>query len=1042
MFEPKRLLGILEIGVQTMNFGKFSVSNSVFLNILMVTVFVLGAVALVQLPKEAMSDISYNFGIIMIYYPGVSASDIEKSVTSKIEDEISDVKKLKRTISLTQEGLTYLMVEFDDGISDDEFRVRFSDMQKKVTQIQFPDGVLDPYITEVSMSEFMPVIQLNIAGDSLSEEYMNTVARAIRDDLLSIRNVSKVQIVGGRDREVEISINREVTEAIGINVLEIVNAVQKRHISVPAGVLKTAAENYFVRTEGEIGDRKDFGEIIIRQRGTSNIKIRDVATINSGLAKSNYDMRYNGGDVISFSISKTAQGNSLDVVKAVKEKIKEYEKKNKNIKFFFSSDTTIQILDTLKVLGNNAVGGVMLLFLIMFLFLGWRNALVSCIEIPLTMAAVFWAMRLYGETLNGNTMFALVLVFGMLVDHSIVILESMYRHVQNGKDKVSAAVEGANEVAAPVISATLTTAAVLLPLVLLPGIMGKFMRPIPVLISLSLIISTIFALIFIPMHFAEFGANANKEPNWFVKIRGVFRKIITACYEHRIKALLSTLLFMIIVLAASSPFLKAQLFDAEMLSYFNIDIELVRGSSREKTNKIVEQIEKRILPLVGNGEIAGISASVGFQETDNAWNTRDNIAQIKVLTVERSQGRKRGIPEIMKDVEKLCKGIAGAEKIELQTITAGPPVEKPILVRIIGDDFGEMVQVSDRIQRKLSLYKNLYNISDDFERISPELVVKVNERAAAQYGLSVAEIGNFLRLGIEGIKIATWFDNNEEVDVVVRFDDASKSSIEQIQTLKIPTAHGTFVPFSAVAQLVPGNGIAVINRTDKKRTISVTADAYDKADAARINKEVAEWYNEEEAKNYPTTKISLEGEFAEYSNVLNGLIPLFFFGMFLLYLILGTQFKSYLQPFLMFFAIPLAGVGVVLYLAVSGTPVSIVVLFAIVALAGIAVNDSIVLISYINYLRKTGLDTPQAVVEGAVTRLRPIILTTVSTMGGLVPMAVGIGGKSLTWMPMASIIIFGLIFSTIGTLMIIPCVYGVFDDIAKKFGVKMRLEGE
>jgi multidrug efflux pump subunit AcrB len=546
------------------------------------------------------------------------------------------------------------------------------------------------------------------------------------------------------------------------------------------------------------------------------------------------------------------------------------------------------------------------------------------------------------------------------------------------------------------------------------------------------------------MHFAEFGANANKEPQWFVKLREFYRKIITVCYAHKIKVLLSALLFMIIVLVGSSPFIKAQLFDSEMLSYFTIDIEMVRGSSREKTNKIVEQLEKRILPLVGNGEIAGVSASVGFQETNTQWNSRDNIAQINVLVNERSEGRKRGIPEIMKDVENLCKGIPGAEKIEFHTIAGGPPVEKPIMVQIIGDDFGEMVEVSDKIQRKLSAYKDLYSISDDFERISPELVVKINEQAAAQYGLSIAEIGSFLRMGIEGVKIATWFDSNDEVDVVVRFDDASKSSIEQIKTLKIPTMFGTFVPFSAVAQLVPNNGIAQINRTDRKRTIKITADSYNKAGAAQINKDIAEWYNKEVAKNYPTTKISLEGEFAEYSNMLNGLIPLFFFGMFLLYLILGTQFKSYLQPFLMFFSVPLAGIGVVLYLAISGTPVSIVVLFAIAALAGIATNDAIVLISYINHLRKSGEceNTTQAVIEGVLTRLRPIILTTVSTMAGLIPMAVGIGGRSLTWMPMASIIIFGLIFSTIGSILIIPCVYGVMDDIANKLGMKMRLEGE
>ncbi|MCL1948007.1 MAG: efflux RND transporter permease subunit [Chitinivibrionia bacterium] len=1027
-----------------MNIGKFSVNNSVFLNILMVTMLTLGTIVMFQMPKEAMSDVTYSWGMVMVYYPGVSASDVEKSVTAKIENEIADIKKLKKIISIAQDGFTYILIEFDDGISDAEFRIRFSDLQKKVSNIKLPEGIVEPLVLEASLSEFMPVIQLNITGDStVLQEDINAVARAIKDDFLSIRDVSKVEIVGGRDREVEIAVNRERAEAMGINVAEIISAIQNKHISIPAGVLKTLGENYYVRTQGEVFDRRDFGDIIVRQRGGSNVKVRDVATISDGLAKSNYDMRYNGGNVVALPISKSAQGNSIDVIKEVKEKIKGYEQRNKNLKFFWSGDTTIQIRDTLKTLSNNAIGGMILLFLIMLLFLGWRNALISTIEIPLTFAAVFVVMKLYGETLNGNSMFALVLVLGLIVDHSIVIMENMYRYLQKGKDKITAAIDGTNEVAIPVISATLTTIAVFLPLILLPGMMGKFMRPIPLLISVALLISTIFAMIFIPMHFAEMGNKTTKEQEWFVKFREFFRKIAIVCYRHKIKTLLFTLFFIIIIPLIAASHIKAELFGGEFQSQFSIDIELVRGSSREKTNKVVEEFEKKISPLIGNGEITGISTSVGYMVTDKEWLTRDNIAQINILLAEKSEGRTRNIPEIIKDIEKLCKGIAGAEKVVFRSIATGLPVEKPVFIRLLGDNLAEMADLSDNIQRKLSSYKNLYNISDDFERTSPELIVKINEYAAAQYGLSVAQIGNFLRIGIDGVKVATWFDENAEVDVVVRFDDASKSSIEQIQTLKIPTPHGTFVPFSAVAELVANNGISKINRSDRKRAIEISADTYDKVEAARVNKEILEWFENSMAKNYPTTKISLEGEFTQFNNLLKDIIPLFCFGLFLLYLILGSQFKSYLQPFLMIFSIPLAAIGVILFLAVSGTPVSIIVMYAFIALAGIATNDSIVLISYINRLRRfDGLRTTEAVIEGVVTRLRPIILTTVSTMGGLAPLSLGLGGKSDMWAPMASTIIFGLIFSTLGTLFIIPCVYGVMDDVSKKFNRKMRLEGE
>ena len=1028
-----------------MNFGKFSVNNGVFLNILMITILILGTITLFQMPKEAMNDISYPFGIVMVFYPGVAVEDVEKTITARIENEISDIRRLRRIISATQEGFAYLMIEFDGDISESELQTRMNELQNRVNRISLPDGALEPFVSQMVLSEFLPVIQLNIAGDeTVSDEEINEIARAIRTDLMNIRDVSKVDIVGGRDREIEIALNRERAEAIGVSAFEIMNAVQNRHVTIPAGALKTINETFFVRTQGEVSDRQDFGNIIIRQQENgSTLRVRDVAEISGGLANAIYNMRFNGNDVISLPISKTPQGNSINVVNAVKERIKHFEEANPNLSFFWSGDSTIQIQDILRSLANNAWGGLVLLFLVMLLFLGWRNATISCVEIPLTFAAVFIVMSLYGESLNGNSMFALVLVLGLVVDHAIVIMENMYRHLQLGKDKKTAAIDGTNEVAVPVIAATLTTIAVFLPLMLLPGIMGKFMRPIPVLISVALAVSTLFALMFIPIHFAEFGKKSSREQRWFVKLREFFRRAATFCYMRKIRTLLVVFAFVILIPIVSAPFINVQFFAQEFMSQFMIDIEMARGTNRERTNAVVEEFEKRLLPLIGNGEIAGVSASVGYQMTDTEWITRDNVAQINVLLTERSEGRTRDIPAIKREIENLTRGIPGAETVRFYAHASGPPVEKPILIQIMGENLSEMAEVSERFQRRLAAYPALYNISDNFERNSPELIVKVNERAAAQFGLTVAQIGTFLRIGIEGVKIATWFDNNDEVDVVLRFAEGSMSSVEQLQMLRIPTPDGRFIPFSAVAQLVESNGISQINRIDRKRTIKLTADTEDKAIIPQINREIVEWFNREIAPNHPTIQISLEGEWAEMMNFMNDLIPLFFFGMFLLYMILGTQFKSYIQPFLMIFSIPLAVVGVILFLAISGTPVSVIVMYAFIALAGIATNDSIVLISYINRLRRIeGYSTTEAVIEGVVVRLRPIILTTVSTIGGLLPLALGFGGRSDVWAPMASTIIFGLIFSTLGTLLVIPCIYGVIDDVGRKFGRKMQLAGE
>jgi multidrug efflux pump subunit AcrB len=568
------------------------------------------------------------------------------------------------------------------------------------------------------------------------------------------------------------------------------------------------------------------------------------------------------------------------------------------------------------------------------------------------------------------------------------------------------------------------------------------MRIIPTVACLALVASTFEAMIFLPSHFADWGGAVKGENEGPIgRLRGVFKEGITLLLRHRLKTLLVTLLLFIAAVVMLGQ-IKQDLFAEEEWSQFYIDITLPTGTPREVTNDVTAKFEEELLPLIGSGEIVSLSTTVGFLMSQEDWITQSNVAQITVDVSERKEGRERPIRLIMEEFKKITDAIPGAESVNYRMINTGPPVDNDISFRITGDNYSDMASIAADYRTMLEEYPELYNIEDNFKASVPELGIVISEERAAELGLSVAQAGMYIRSCFEGVKATTFFDEDEEIDVIVKLAAEYRESINDILQMKFPTPDGRLIPFSTICTLSRGSGISKVLRTDRKREITVTADATDKGNLKAINERVEQMFTERYEKAYPEISLKMGGMFQEFNVVLLDILQLFWIGIFLIYVILGAQFKSFIQPVIILATVPIAFVGCIFFLFVSGTPISVIVLFAVVALAGISVNDSIVLISFINGLRRKGMTSSAAIIEGAVTRLRPIILTSVTTIGGLIPMAVGLGGYSDTWGPMASTIIFGIFFSTLGTLIVIPCLYSYVADISKKFGAEMKLEGE
>jgi multidrug efflux pump subunit AcrB len=1018
--------------------GKFSVDNSVLVNILMVTLLVLGAFSVTRLPREQFAEVPFFWANIVVPYSGASAEDVEKSVTIKIENAFQGLKKVKQISSVSQEGLALVRVEFEDGISNSEFARLFQEVQTRVGNVDLPEGTLDPDIDDFSSSDFLPVIEVVVSG-SAEFSLLDRTARLLRERLLTVEGVSGIDLVGARDTRIAVSARQERLESLGISLDELVTAVRRRSVDVPGGTLQGMSREYLLRTLGELEEIREFERLIVRSSSSSSssseagggvVRLGEVAEVREEYDPDAVQVRFNGKQAVLLRIEKVTRGNSFAVIDGVKKEIDGFSATlPEGLELTLFNDSTVQIRDSLSVLITNALLGFLLLVVLLYLFIGFRNAFMTALGIPVAFAITFIVLELSGETLNGNSLFALVLVLGLIVDHAIVIVENSYRLRQDGLSRREAAIRGADEVVVPVIAATLTTVAAFLPLMILPGILGKFLRVIPLVVAIALLASTGEAILFLPAHFAEWSSPVlkSRQALSFRRFRARFEVWIAALYRRRLLTVGVMFLLMLVSFFLVTR-LQQDLFSGEDRTLFYIDIEMAPGTSQERTNQVVRRFEELILSQISTGEISAVNAAVGFSSGSDQNRLEANVAQIIVDVAEPGEGLERPLEAVMNDIKQLCDAIPGPESVLYRKEQGGPPVDPPISFRLFGDNYQDMIRIAADLKQRLASYPELFNIQDNLESGKPELRVRVDQERAARYGLSTAYVGAYLRARTAGVTAATIFRENEELDVLVRFDTPEELSVESLLRMKIPTPDGRQIPFSSLADLEEGRSIAAVKRVEGKREVTVTAEAYAKDNIRAINAEFERLYAEQYQPLYPGISFTARGEFAEFSNLLIQILRLFLVGVFLIYLILGTQFKSYIQPILIMFSVPFAFVGVIWYLVISGTPFSTTVLYAGVALAGIAVNDSIVLISFINSLRREGKAVGEAVVQAASTRLRPILLTSLTTIAGLTPTALGLGGKSPVWSPMASTIIFGLLFSTLTALVLIPCLYGLLAD--------------
>ena len=1050
-----------------MSIPKMSVNNPVLANMLMILIIIFGLYAWINLPRELTPEIALQSATVTTLYPGASPEEVEKLVSAPIEDAIEEnVNKINLMLSTSSEGRSVISVDFDE-MSDREFDKEMENLRTAVEGVNdLPEEILDdPKVMELDVSSGFPMLTI-VVGGSISEAQMRDIAEDLKDEILEVKNIASVQIAGLREREIWIEVNPDRLKAYNIPITAVTMALQARNLNLPAGTMEIGNTEFMVRTMGEFPNPDYIGDTIIRVQPTGTpLRLRDIATVSDDYEEARTLSRIDGEPSISLSVQKKKEGNTISLVAELRDLVKERQADlPEGAVLTPVNDYSVILKERLGILETNAIFGLILVILMLFLFIGWRNALFAALGIPVAFMATFWFMSLAGYTLSGVALFGLILVVGIVVDDAIVVIENTYRHIEAGESPKVAAIRGAEEVGWPVLAASLTTIGAFGPLMFMSGVSGQFMRIVPIMAIIVLVASLFEVFVILPAHVSEWGKAITRTGRsrldnlrtrspraftlsilftgffaWFTTIFDLIRnryvRILKITIRKRYVFVGSVIFIGVIACVSAFLVLDKELFPGEDFPQFYVKAEMPPSYGMQETTDVVAQLEDAAKTLPED-EIAAIVSNIGLHTPTSGLfegvTYGSNFGELIIELVPKDQ-RTRNTDEIIATLRNKTANISGIEKLNFVKLEGGPPQGQDVEVKVKGTRFETLAEIADRLKVTLSQIDGVEDVRDDFRIGKSELRIYLKPEKAALFGMSTLQVAQTVRTAIEGAKATTYREADEAIDVIVKYNEDSLQTIEGIRDMLIATPTGLIVPLKDVAVIAKEKGYADIRRFEGERAISVYAVVdRTKTTPFKVNQELISAFANVEAL-YPGYRLDFRGVFDEIRESFSELWKLFIVGILVIYMILGAQFKSFTQPIIILFAVPFGMIGAMVGLLLSNATLSMVAMFGIVALAGIVVNDSIVMIDFINKYRERGFNRWYAILKGGSVRLRPIILTSVTTIFGLIPMALGLGGKSPIWQPMANTIIFGLAFATIMTLFVMPSLYAITTDLRGVF---------
>lgn len=1045
-----------------MQITNFSVRHSTSVWVLIVILFIGGLVAYNRLPREAAPDIAIPVVIVSTAYFGVSPADIETLVTNPLEKEFKGIRDLKKLTSTSAESVSLVTLEFDPEIDIEDALQKIRDKVDKAKPNLPPDAE-ESEIIEINASDW-PVLIANVSG-KMDPLRLKELAEDIKDDIEKLPGVLRVDLAGGVEREIQVLVDPTLLQYHQVSLNDIIGKLQAENINLPGGSLDVGPMKYTVRVPGEFEDVHTIQDLVIKvAKGSGEpIYLRDVAEVRDTFKEPKTFSRlttWQGtGDErveytetnVSLAVVKRAGENIIDIADATKGVLTEYEARvPEGVHIVVLNDMSINVRDQVHDLENNIISGLILVLGVLFFFMGGaRNAMFVAISVPLSMLITFLVLQMLGITLNMVVLFALVLALGMLVDNAIVIVENIYRHASEGKDRVQAALDGTAEVGWAVIASTATTVAAFAPMVFWPGVTGEFMGYLPKTVIITLLASLFVALVINPTICAtllkvdpkDAGHDELSVPD------NAFYRTYKASVEWAIRHVWIVLFLSVVALFGSamiygSQQLGVQFFPETTPERFEVNVELPDGTRISETDKLLAELEK---PLDSTpGLVEAWIADIGVKGGGGGMVAGGSAAHFGKISVDlTSAADQPSSPfEFMEELRRVYANVPGATII-LAKENMGPPAGAPVNIEIVGDDLLVMSGIARQMKEIIRTIPGIIDLRDDAELTRPEVHLVVDRSRAAIADVDTRGIAQTIRTAINGTEATVYREGDEEYDITVRLREEQRQSIEDLNKLTVVNKDGIHVPITEVARIEPKGGAGSIRHKDQDRIVTVSANAAAGYLPAKLLEEVQ--VKLKDLKLPPGYQIRYTGENEDQKEAADFLGMALLAALFLIVLILVTEFNSLVQPLIIMGSVVLSLIGVFLSLTIFQLPFGIIMTgIGVISLAGVVVNNAIVLIDFANQLRERGMPLKEAAVMAGMVRLRPVLLTASTTVLGLLPLVAGIsldfvnrsivvGGRSVEmWGPMANVVSAGLFVSTLLILIVVPAVYVLGESLSAR----------
>ncbi len=1017
-----------------LNIAEFSVNNRVLVNILMLLMIVGGIIGYLLMTREVFPVVSLDRVAISTSFPGVSPEEIEKNITIPIENAIKGVAGIEHIDSISLEGVSMIEAELEQGR---DIKMVAQDIRSKIERItDLPEEAEEPLVVEIESE--IPVIMVNISG-SVPEETIRRVADDLEDRIGLIEGVASVAMSGYREREVLVELDPDRMYAFGIGINEVVMAIHKRNVDLSGGILKGAKEELLLRTAGQFGTVEDVRNTVIRGEPEGrHIYLKDIGRALFTYEEERNLSRVNGERAITLTVTKKLKGDSIDIVEAVTEMVSDLRNAIPNgTHITLTQNSAMWIKSRLQTLYINGAIGFFLVCITLFLVLNWRMALWTAIGIPTSFLGAFIMMNFLGHSVNMLSLFAMIVVLGLVVDDAIVVTENVYRHMQAGYSPKEAAVMGTKQVLLPVIATVSTTIAAFIPMLMMTGIMGKFIRVIPLVVSLVLLTSLVEALFILPSHLADFSKNHRHLPHhregdnrWFMQLRNGYQAILLFCLRRRYGVVLAIIATVAALVAIAYYQQKFVLFSVKDIPGFVVMVEAPAGTKLEETSRIISDIEQKAATLPStdvNAVVAMVGGQLDFQT--GRPKSGSNLGQVFVELADFDAPERRNGYEVLREMREKIRGVTGLESLKIDEIQGGPPLGAALELKIRGNDLNKLQALARETVDFLQTIPGVKDIRDDYSPGKKELQLTVDPAKAAIYGLDVATVARAIRASFHGETASRTRRDGDTIDVVVRLAEPYRNDYRYLEQLNVRNGGGVLVPIKSVVDTRLFEGANAINRKDHRRAITISADVDTNTVTSRTAARLVKEHFSDLTTRHPGYDLIFGGETEEQRKSVASLFRAYIIALLVIYAILGGVFKSFIQPFVVMFTLPFGIIGVIIGHYVMGQEISLLSLIGLVALSGVVVNDSLLLVDFINRSRDRGAGRWRSIVMSARIRMRPIMLTTLTTILGLITLSFQTKGQAGYLAPMAISLVWGLAFATGLTLLVIPSLFAIADDL-------------